>query len=76
MSIDAEQHNDVDTKQITTIFHCNNDYIESLLPPEFCSGNDIAVERSTITRERMKEIIRELILNVGRTYYKNGYEIK
>ncbi|OXR48135.1 hypothetical protein PuT2_14015 [Pusillimonas sp. T2] len=31
------------------------------LPPEFRSGNSIPVERATITRERMVEILTEAI---------------
>lgn len=31
------------------------------LPPEFQSGNEIPVERATITRERMTEILTEAI---------------
>lgn len=34
---------------------------EELLPPEFHSGNDIPVERATITRARMIEILSEAI---------------
>lgn len=37
----------------------NDDQIE--LPAEFRSGNDIPVTQATITRERMEEILREVI---------------
>lgn len=36
--------------------------MEQFMPEEFKSGNGVYVERATITRKRMEEIIRELML--------------
>jgi hypothetical protein len=37
------------------------DTYKPVLPPEFRSGNEITVERATITRERMTEILADAI---------------
>lgn len=46
-----------------------NDY-EQYLPEEFKSGNDIPVERATITRQRMLEIIE----HVHEKGWEDGWE--
>ncbi|MBC2768597.1 hypothetical protein [Pusillimonas minor] len=42
------------------------------LPPEFRSGNSIPVERATITRERMVEILTEAVGPYIETLFKIG----
>lgn len=42
------------------------------LPPEFSSGNSIPVERATITRERMVEILTEAVEPYIETLFKIG----
>jgi len=49
--------------------------IEQLLPAEFLSGNEIEVERATLTRERMLQILEQVVLLVSEDIERRVLEL-